>query len=160
MVDAEAFTYLDPKTNKLFTYDHIQRSVRDVFPNNEHTDSELEAWRVALQAQLDHYVAEHYHKNGIGCVFLYEGNAIICIGSQKYQRRNCYNGRWCSQWIIPQFSTKRTTHAVTGNISVLTHYYEDGNVQMHSNKHFTLNVAYPVYFPTHYLFKFSFLDRY
>lgn len=115
-----------------------------MLPNSHEVDSELNAWREALQEQLDSYVTEHFQKNGTGSVFIYEGNAVICIGSHNYQRRNCYNGRWCSQWMIPAFSTKRAVHAVTGSIHVLTHYYEDGNVQMNSNKPYTLNVAYPV----------------
>jgi capping protein alpha len=139
----DQYHYIEPKSNKLFSYDHVQRSVQEVFPNNHAIDSALDEWRAALQKHLNSYVYEHYQKNGIGCVFIYEGNAIICIGSHKYQRRNCYNGRWCSQWTIAPFSTKRTTHAVNGRINVLTHYYEDGNVQMSSAKNFTLNVAYP-----------------
>jgi capping protein alpha len=143
LVNNEHYHYIEPKSNKIFAYDHIQRSVREVLPNAHHVDSELEEWRSALQQHLDSYVYEHYQKNGVGSVFIYEGNAVICIGSHKYQRRNCYNGRWCSQWTIPPYSTKRTTHAVNGKISVLTHYYEDGNVQMNSSKNYVLNVAYP-----------------
>lgn len=144
MVSEQDYHYIEPKSNKIFAYDHIQRTVREVISNTHSVDHELDKWRVALQQQLDNYIFEHYQKNGVGGVFIYEGNAVICIGSHKYQRRNCYNGRWCSQWTIPPFTTKPSTHAVNGKITVLTHYYEDGNVQMNSSKNFTLNVAYAV----------------
>ncbi|KAE9554777.1 hypothetical protein FO519_002038 [Halicephalobus sp. NKZ332] len=135
--------YIEPNSNKRFTYDHLSRAVVNISENTEKQDPQNVAWRAALQKELDVYINNHYLKHGVGTVFIFEGKMVLCIGSHKYQKRNCYNGRWASYWAIPAFSTERVTHSVVGHIDLLTHYFEDGNVQLNLEKDITLNVAYP-----------------
>uniref|UniRef100_A0A7E4W627 F-actin-capping protein subunit alpha n=1 Tax=Panagrellus redivivus TaxID=6233 RepID=A0A7E4W627_PANRE len=141
VVDQEESVYLEPNSNKLFTWDAIQRVVLNTQESNLTFDPELVAWRAVIQKELDGYIADHFFKHGIGAAFIHDGAVIICISSHKYMRRNCYAGRWCSKWEVPLFK-KSSQVALNGHASVLTHYYEDGNVQMNSTKNFVLNVAY------------------
>lgn len=140
--DGHDTQYVEPNSNKVFTYDHVGKLITDVKDNPHKHDSEQVSWRLALQKELDVYINNHFQKHGVGAVFFYQNNIVLCIGSHKYQKRNCYNGRWASAWQIPAFSTERVAHSVTGHIDVLTHYFEDGNVQMALKKNITLNVAY------------------
>lgn len=56
------------------------------------------------------------------------GDMIICIEDHKYQPHNFWNGRWRSQWTVS------SNGDVVGKFWVHVHYYEDGNVQLVSNK--------------------------
>ena len=46
------------------------------------------------------------------------------------------NGRWRSTWVINPESGE-----LNGNVNVNVHYYEDGNVQLNSNKDITVSTS-------------------
>uniref|UniRef100_A0A7E4VXI1 F-actin-capping protein subunit alpha n=1 Tax=Panagrellus redivivus TaxID=6233 RepID=A0A7E4VXI1_PANRE len=133
--------YLEPNSNLTFNWDPIKRVVTSTHKSTLSFDPELVAWRDAVQKELDLYIDDHFHKNGVGSVFIHEGKLVLVISSHKYMRRNYYAGRWISNWSIPAYK-KTTQVTVEGHANVLNHYYEEGNVQMNSSKDFVLNVAY------------------
>ena len=74
------------------------------------------------------YCGEHY-ESGVTATYG-EGNCVVCcLEHHKFQPNNFWNGRWRSKWTFD-----RTTGDVVGLLRVQVHYYEDGNVQLVSEK--------------------------
>ncbi|VDM56217.1 unnamed protein product [Angiostrongylus costaricensis] len=117
--------YVDDASKKSFKYDHLRKEASDIQPYPAESTA-LESWRAALQKELDIYIEEHYAKSGIGCVFVRNGNFT--------------NGRWRSEWKIPVGDGKMGAQELIGNVKVQVHYYEDGNVQLFSEKDFSVKI--------------------
>lgn len=100
----------------------------------------MELWRKALQAELDAYVDDHFARNGVGCVFARNGNIVVCIESHQFQPKNFCNGRWRSHWTVPVGDGKSGFQELNGRVKVQVHYYEDGNVQLFSEKEISTKV--------------------
>ena len=64
-----------------------------------------------------------------------DGEVVVCIEDHKFQPRNFWNGRWRSEWHI------KPSGDVTAVLRVQVHYYEDGNVQLSSNKEVSSSIA-------------------
>merc|ERR1712196_171062 len=60
---------------------------------------------------------------------------IFCLEDHKYQPKNYWNGKWRSQWTYTIASG-----AGEGLMRVQVHYYEDGNVQLRSQRSATVEV--------------------
>lgn len=125
--------YVDDASKKSFKYDHLRKEASDLQPHPVESTA-LELWRAALQKELDAYIEEHYAKSGVGCVFVRHGNVTLCIESHQFQPKNFCNGRWRSEWKIPCGDGKTNSQELVGKIKVQVHYYEDGNVQLFSEK--------------------------
>lgn len=93
---------------------------------------------------MDAYIDEHFHRSGVGTVFTHNGSIILCMESHLFQPKNYWNGRWRSEWRIPGFDGKTATADVYGLVRIHVHYYEDGNVQLLSNKNVHLKVQLTV----------------
>jgi capping protein alpha len=104
-------------------------------------------------------VQEHFYRTGVATVFTpthgKEKSIVLCIESHQFQPKNYWfinsncttsrlniyrNGRWRSEWHIPQFDGKSTLHKCTGKLRLQVHYYEDGNVQLISEKDLQVDV--------------------
>jgi capping protein alpha len=117
--------YLDPRTGQSFSFDHLRKSTTDV----EAADvDDCDGFRSAFEEAVTQYTKDHYMKGA--CSVYGAGDEVTsCIEHHKFQPNNFWNGRWRSQWTF-----NKSTGAITGVLKVQVHYYEDGNVQMTSNK--------------------------
>lgn len=125
-------TYSDPENGKVFSFDHLRKVASEI--QDSAANDGPESYRVALQKEAKAYTAEHYPA-GITTVYGKGKDVIVCIEDHKFQPRNFWNGRWRSQWT---FNT--STGAAVGILRVQVHYYEDGNVQLQSEKTVNLKV--------------------
>nr|CAD2160619.1 unnamed protein product [Meloidogyne enterolobii] len=136
--------FVDPKSQKTFKYDHLRKEAVEVHPvGSKELDDKHEQWRKILQKEVDEYVHEHFYKTGVAAVFTplhKEKTIILCIESHQFQPKNFWNGRWRSEWHLPLFDGKATTHKCTGKLRLQVHYYEDGNVQLISEKDLSVDV--------------------
>lgn len=127
--------FVDPKSKKSFRYDHLRKDATEIQPTGPHEiDEKHEAWRKALQAEVDEYTQEHFFGTGVATVFTTKSTVILCLESHQFQPKNFWNGRWRSEWRLPLFDGKSAVHSCSGKIRLQVHYYEDGNVQLISNK--------------------------
>ncbi|KAI6234581.1 F-actin-capping protein subunit alpha [Aphelenchoides fujianensis] len=134
--------YFDPNTKKSFKFNALTQQASDVQPYEPpHVDEKLEAFRKAVQSELDNYVLEHYHKSGMGVVFVFNGHLAITIESHLFQPKNYWNGRWRSTWEIPPLD-KSGKIDVKGISRINVHYYEDGNVQLCTKKDLVAHAEY------------------
>jgi len=114
--------YLDPRSNQTFSFDHMRQVASDPQPAGNSSDST----RDGLDKAFQDYVAEHYPS---GCVTVYAngGEYTVVLVTNKYNPKNFWNGRWRSQWTISGSNLK-------GLLRAQVHYFEDGNVQLQTEK--------------------------
>lgn len=114
--------YLDPRSNQIFSFDHMRQVASDPQPANNPSDST----RNALEQAFIEYIGEHY-PNGAISVYGSGGSYTVVLVDNKYNPRNYWNGRWRSQYTI-------SGNSVKGLLRAQVHYYEDGNVQLQTEK--------------------------
>ena len=90
-------------------------------------------------------------------MFATKNGLVLCIESHLFQNKNywfvffkakyfsCSNGRWRSEWIVPIGVGKNGSQELTGKVRVQVHYFEDGNVQLFSEKDFQLKINVSVF---------------
>lgn len=129
----EGSRFLDPRGKRSFKYDHLRKEASDV--QSASVDSKAEPYRASLDKAMQAYVKQHYPE---GVVTVYGSSTganiklTICLEDHKFSPQNFWNGRWRSEWSVN--FTPGGSGEVKGKLKVQVHYYEDGNVQLVSNK--------------------------
>eukprot|EP00042_Codosiga_hollandica_P037726 m.300567 g.300567 ORF g.300567 m.300567 type:complete len:281 (-) comp55212_c2_seq3:1872-2714(-) len=126
-------TYLDPRSKQTFTFDHLRKVATN--PQPAAIDEDAEPFRAALDTATQEYSEAHYPA-GISAVYAKGNDFVICIEDHKFNPDNFWNGRWRSEWTV-----NKTTGEAKGVLKVQVHYYEEGNVQLVSQKKIELKVA-------------------
>jgi capping protein alpha len=130
--------YYDPRTKQSFKYDHMHGKPSE-FELYADVDQLSEAWRVPIEKELTHYVKVHY-KDAACSVFgsSDQGHVtiVVCIEAHKYQPGNFWNARWRSRWAVTfqPHNSGGSECEMKGVIKAQVHYYEEGNVQLVSQK--------------------------
>jgi len=119
--------YIDPRSKQVFSFDHMRLVASDPQPHsgNEHT------LRKAVDDAFQEYVAEHFATGVVTVYSTSDGNLSSATVANKYNARNYWNGRWRSQWT---FEISGGNAKCKGILRANVHYYEDGNVQLTSEK--------------------------
>jgi capping protein alpha len=118
-------------------FDHLHLKASEFEPYNE-VDSLSEPWRASLEKELTSYVKIHY--KDVACSIFGSSDQglvtlVCCIEAHKFQPTNFWNARWRARWAITfQPSIVKSDVELNGVIKVQVHYYEDGNVQLVSQK--------------------------
>lgn len=126
--------FIDPKTGKSFRFDFNKKACIDV-EDAPAAEGDAESYRKEVCAAISEYVKEFYPA-GVSTVYGKQdgdGNILItaCIEDHKYSPENFWNGKWRSEWKVTVNGSSAT---VTGVLKTQVHYYEDGNVQLVSQK--------------------------
>ncbi|KAI7898264.1 F-actin-capping protein subunit alpha [Cokeromyces recurvatus] len=119
--------FLDPRSKQSFKFDHMRLVAYDV---EEYTgQTELESLRAAVEKECLAYVGDHY-PNGVCTIYANNNkDIIIAVVDNKYNPNNFWNGRWLATWIYDTQSNN-----LKGCTKINVHYYEDGNVQLNTEK--------------------------
>lgn len=124
--------YLDPRTKQSFAFDHLRKETSD--PQAADVD-DVDGYRSSFEKAVTEYTKDHYEKGA--CAVYGSGSTVTaCIEHHKFQPHNFWNGRWRSEWTFDKSSGE-----VTGVLRVTVHYYEDGNVQLVSEKKISEKVS-------------------
>lgn len=135
--EASNGNFVNPRDGKVYGFDHVEQAWKadevDAAPSN--MDASIEAERAAVQSALEGYVSKQYHgsdaaSNSVG-VYSKEGKLHIAIIGQATNLRNWWSGSWRGSFVV---ELAGGSARVTGEISLLAHYFEDGNVQMSTQK--------------------------
>ena len=104
------------------------------------SDRNLESKRGALQTALDAYIGTFYKADDSAAgVYARSGALVVVISSEKPNLRSYWAGRWTSTWSVKWGSNVE----VTGEIKIQAHYFEDGNIQLHTNRPITQTASLP-----------------
>jgi len=132
----DATHYLDPRSNQVFAFDHMRQVASDPQPATGGPDSN----RTMVDDAFKSYVSEHYPA-GVSTVYNTGGGVITAVlVDNKYSPRNFWNGRWRSVWVI---KISGNTATLNGTLMTQVHYYEDGNVQLNSEKSVEITATGP-----------------
>lgn len=133
-------TFYDPASKQRFDYDHLRKEASEVSPYE--IEENIESWRSAVDDALRTYVKDHYPHGVISVYSSSSGDDVtltICIEDHHFQPKNFCNGRWRSEWKI-NFNVHGGPAELKGMLKLQVHYYEDGNVQLVSDKEITKDV--------------------
>lgn len=128
--------FYDPSSKQQFHYDHLRKEASDAEPHS--VDDSAENWRSAVENSIREYVAAHY-PDGNTTVYSKtsdgEPTLVVCIEDHQFQPQNFWNGRWRSEWTVTYNpGNPGEAGSIRGLLKLQVHYYEDGNVQLQSNK--------------------------
>jgi len=129
--EVSANEYLDPVGNAVISFDHIKQVVTGSRAISGELDASVEPFRKAIEASTLNYIDEHY-SNGASAVYSAkaggEHQVTIAISSSIFNPNNFWNGRWRATWTV---NFKPGSQAkIEGNINIIVHFFEDGNVQL------------------------------
>ena len=156
--EIDATHYIDPTTGTPFGIDHltlISTTAADDECTVPSSSPNLEHRRVQLQEAIKLYLTEAYPSEDSGAaVCIQHGKLVVTMTGERTNLRNFWSGRITSTWTIESSSStaaegqiidlsslsltesNKIDVAVVGDMKIHAHYFEDGNVQLQSNKQF------------------------
>lgn len=126
-------TFMDPKSGTVLKFDNEHETWTVVSEKKQTLPSDIVDQRVAIQKAMDFYADQHYRENC--CVPLVyatkDGKITVCMTVRKKSLTNFWAGSWRA---VYTFNVKKSgMTAMTSAINIVTHYFEDGNIQLHSS---------------------------
>lgn len=116
--------------NRIATVNHIKQTIQATTEGHQVCETSLEEQRVAVDEHLAQYVKSQYVDNtATRSVCLRESTLIILLSAEKLNLRNFWGGRWMSSF---EYDFEKSTFS--GKVKIRVHYFEDGNVQMKTEK--------------------------
>lgn len=93
-------------------------------------------WRVwlrsaALAETMVAYATLFFGDTGAADVYGKDGKLEVVMSGQSSNERNKWSGSWRSWWTVDVAGK-----TISGKVRIVTHYYENGNMQLHSQKEF------------------------
>lgn len=120
--------YLDPNSGKVISFNHLSRTFGDETDKKQVLSESTEALRSAVQKSFESYTSDLYKANK-ATVAVYgadNGTITICLSAKNVNLSNYWTGSWRSVYTL-------TGGEVKGFVKIGVHYFEDGNVQLHTN---------------------------
>jgi len=137
--------YLDPNTGKVLKFDHRKQTFTGETDQRQVLAPEVDAQRLALQASVKSYVDSSYRDGKAVCAVYGtdDGRITICISARNVKLSSFWTGGMRSFFQLDV--SKAGQVDMTGNIKMNVHYFEDGNVQLHTdiNKSLKVQVSDP-----------------
>ena len=120
-------SYLDAKRHRVVTVDHVKQSIEG---SEEMEPLEHETERVAVETEVAGYVQSHYGQDAaVSNVAEKDGKLLVLLSAEKMNMANFWGGRWMSRY---EYACE--DRSLSGSVKIRVHYFEDGNVQMSTQK--------------------------
>lgn len=122
---------LNPADSKLMALENVAKKATATGETQTVPD-DVEKYRKALETAMIGYIDSQYTKGKAeaGVYGTADGGIIVCISGFNVNLQNYYSGGWKSTF---KFSVKSTgSVTLNGDTRIQVHYFEDGNVQLHS----------------------------
>jgi capping protein alpha len=125
--------YLDPNTGRVLKFDHKKRKFTGASDKKQSLGDDVAGYRNAIAKSVETYMTSQY-KSGKVVSAVYgadNGQITICVSSKNVNLSNFWSGGWRSVFTINV--GKKGASELKANVKVQVHYFEDGNVQLHTN---------------------------
>jgi len=125
-------SYLDPNTGRILKFDHRKQKFTEVTDKKQVLDDSIAKYRTQTAKLVDTYIEQNF-KTGKCVSAVYgsdNGKLTVCISARNVNLSNFWTGGWRSTYSLMVGSTGDTE--LKGNIKINVHYFEDGNVQLHT----------------------------
>lgn len=125
-------THYKDNNNAVFGINHVTLATTEDSSIESEGDGQLELYRSAVQQAVTTYIGSKFlTEQSAGTVSVKEGKLHVSICSEKPNLRNYWSGKWTSSWHV---TVSGGSSSIVGEVKIHAHYFEDGNVQMVSNK--------------------------
>lgn len=124
--------YLDPASGKVLTFDHLEQKFTGETDQKQVLSENIDSFRSNIEGELKEYIKSKY-RPGKCVTAVYgadNGSITVCISAKNVKLSAYWSGAWRSKFSIDV--SKKGEAVLTGSIKVNVHYFEDGNVQLHS----------------------------
>jgi len=133
-------TFLDPSTGRVLKFDHKKQRFTEVTERKQVLDGQIATYRASVAKAVDNYVTENY--KGGKCITATfgadNGKVTVCISAKNTNLGNFWTGSWRGTYTL---HVERQGQAeLKGSIKINVHYFEDGNVQLHSTLEKAMNI--------------------
>jgi capping protein alpha len=128
-----ADTFVDANSGRVLKFDHKKRKFTSVASQKQVLSEDVASYRAAIGKAVDTYTAQQY-KGGKVVSAVYgadNGQITICVSAKNVNLSNFWSGGWRSVYTVGV--SKKGQSELKGNVKVQVHYFEDGNVQLHTN---------------------------
>jgi len=129
-----ANSYLDANSGRVLTFDHRKRKFTGVSDKKQVLGGDVAPYRDAISKSVSEYLGKQY-KSGKVVSAVYgadSGQVTICISAKNVNLANFWSGGWRGVYTI-NVGKKGSPSELKANVKVQVHYFEDGNVQLHTN---------------------------
>lgn len=116
--------FFDPKASATFDVDPYELSVS----NFAQVTSGTTLSRL-VQEKLDAYLTQNFSETAQARVFQSDESMFIFISCASVNLRNMWTGEWIGDWKVVEGK-------VQGKVSISSHYFEEGNLQLSQCKEF------------------------
>jgi len=132
--------YYDPNKCRVVKFDHRKQKVVEITDKKYNIDAELQKVRNATQKHMDSYINDNYKQGKVTCAVFVNDKAKlhVCISARNLSLSNFWAGGWRSVFTLGIGSSGQAE--MRGTIKVNVHYFEDGNVQLHTSLDKTAHV--------------------
>jgi capping protein alpha len=134
--------FTDPSTGRVLRFDHKSRKFVEVTDKKVVLDEKVAGYRAQIEREVKTYVDGSY-KSGKAVLAVYgadSGQITVCISGANVHLGNFWTGGWRAVYQLNVSS--QGSADMKADIKVGVHYFEDGNVQLHSK--FPSKVSVPV----------------
>lgn len=123
--EEDARHYVSSKSGEVYEVEHLAGSSTPA-GETKPVDEECQS----LLAAVEGYVSSRYNSAQCGVYRVDQGMTVV-ISGERLNLRNYYSGNWISVW-----TANKEEGIIDGSMKIRAHYFEDGNVQLQTNKKF------------------------
>lgn len=133
--------FLDPSTGRVLKFDHKERKFTEVTDRKQVLKDEVKLYRDKIDDALKGYIDSVYKTDKcVGAVFGDdEGNITICLSAKNVHLGSFWTGGWRSVFTLNV--ANKGEAKFSGTVKTNVHYFESGNVQLHTNKDVSLKIT-------------------
>lgn len=126
-------TYVDPSSGRVIKFNHRKQEFTSVTEKKQVLDASVAGYRDQIETYVKSYV-EGIFRNDKCTPAVYasdNGSVNICLSAKNVSLGNFWTGSWRSVYSLNV--GKKGSVDLEGTVKVNVHYFEDGNVQLHSD---------------------------